>query len=315
MHQHHAYWQDTFPYDAKNYDQRNCAAIGDVMAASPSPTVRRKRLGIELRRLREQADLTCEAVGHRLNCSGTRISRIETGRISIRPGDVRELLEIYGVTGAEADLLVQLAREARQKGWWHAYGRALPTWFEAYVGLEAAAVRFRDFQSMVIPGLLQTEDYARAVLRAAPYPGTADDIDRQVALRMERQGILGQGSPPDLWLVLTESVLRAQVGGPAVMRSQLRRLVDVAERPNVTLQVLPVTTAAHVQPISPFTILEFPDAADPTVVYLEHLTGSLFLEGEEEIRHYTVVFDHLRAEALGNAASVDLIAGAAADLG
>jgi transcriptional regulator with XRE-family HTH domain len=315
MHQHHAYWQDTCPYDAKSGDERNCAAIGGIMAASPSPTVRRKRLGIELRRLREQADLTCEEVGHRLDCSGTRISRIETGRISIRPGDVRELLEIYGITGAGADLLVQLAREARQKGWWHTYGRALPTWFEAYVGLEAAAVRFRDFQSMVIPGLLQTEDYARAVLRAAPYPGTADDIDRQVALRMERQSILDQPSPPDLWLVLTESVVRVQVRGPVVMRSQLRRLIDVAERPSVTLQVLPVTIAAQVQPISPFTILEFPDAADPTVVYLEHLTGSLFLEAEEEIRRYTVVFDHLRAEALGKAASIDLIAGAAAEFG
>jgi transcriptional regulator with XRE-family HTH domain len=284
------------------------------MAASPSPTVRRKRLGIELRRLREQADLTCEEVGHRLDCSGTRISRIETGRISIRPGDVRELLEIYGVTGAEADLLVQLAREARQKGWWHTYGRALPPWFGAYVGLEAAAVRFRDFQSMVMPGLLQTEDYARAVLRAAPYPGSADDIDRQVALRMERQRILAQPSPPDLWLVLTESVVRIRVGGPAVMRAQLRHLVEVAERPNVTLQVLPFTTPAHVHPISPFTILEFPDAADPTVVYLEHLSGSLFLEAEDEVSRYTVVFDHLRAEALGTTASLDLIARVAAEL-
>jgi transcriptional regulator with XRE-family HTH domain len=314
MHQHRAYWQDTCPYDAKNSDERNCAAMGGIMAATPSPTVRRKRLGIELRRLREQAGLTCEEVGHRLDCSGTRISRIETGRISIRPGDVRELLEIYGVTGTGADLLVQLAREARQKGWWHTYGRALPAWFEAYVGLEAAAARFRDFQSMVIPGLLQTEDYARAVLRAAPSPGSADEIDRQVALRMERQNILAQPNPPDLWLVLAESVVRVKVGGPAVTRSQLRLLIDVAGRSNVTLQVLPFTTAAHVQPISPFTILDFPDAADPTVVYTEHLTGGLFLEAEEEVSRYTVVFDHLRAEALGTAASIDLIAGIAAKL-
>jgi len=284
------------------------------MAASPSPTVRRKRLGIELRRLREQASLTCEEVGQRLDCSGTRISRMETGRISVRPGDVRELLEIYGVTGTEADALVQLAREARRKGWWHTYGRVLPPWFEAYVGLEAAAVRFRDFQAMVVPGLLQTEDYARAVLRAAPNPGRAEDIDRQVALRMERQAILGQANPPDLWVVLAENIIRVQVGGPAVMRAQLRRLIDVAERSNVTLQVLPFTTAAHVQPISPFTILEFPDPADPTVVYLEHLTGSLFLETDEEISRYTVVFDHLRAEALGTAPSIDLIARVAAEL-
>ena len=282
--------------------------------ATPSPTVRRKRLGIELRRLREHAELTCEDVGRRLECSGTRISRMETGRISVRPGDVRELLEVYGVTGAEADSLVQLAREARRKGWWHTYGRVLPTWFEAYIGLESEAVRLRDFQPLVMPGLLQTEDYARAVLRAAPHAGSGAEVDRQVALRMERQKILSQPSPPDVCLVLSESVLRVQVGGPAVMRAQLRRLTDAAERPNITLQVLPSTTAAHAQPISPFTMLEFADAADPAVVYLEHLTGSLFLENEDEVRRYRVVFDHLRAEALGTSQSVGLIGQVAAEL-
>jgi len=282
--------------------------------ATPSPTVRRKRLGIELRRLRERAELTCEDVGQRLECSGTRISRMETGRISVRPGDVRELLEVYGVTGAEADSLVQLAREARRKGWWHTYGRVLPSWFEAYIGLESEAVRLRDFQPLVMPGLLQTEDYARAVLRAAPHAGSSAEIDRQVALRMERQAILGQAIPPDLWVVLSESVLRVHVGGPAVLRVQLMRLAEVAERPNVTLQVLPFTTAAHVQPISPFTMLEFTDDADPTVVYLEHLTGSLLLENEDEVRRYRVVFDHLRAEALGTGQTADLIARVAAEL-
>ena len=282
--------------------------------ATPSPTVRRKRLGIELRRLREQANLTCEDVGQRLECSGTRISRMETGRISVRPGDVRELLEVYGVTGAEADSLVQLAREARRKGWWHTYGRVLPTWFEAYIGLESEAVRLRDFQPLVMPGLLQTEDYARAVLRAAPHAGSGAEVDRQVALRMERQKILSQPSPPDVCLVLSESVLRVQVGGPAVMRAQLRRLTDAAERPNITLQVLPSTTAAHVQPISPFTMLEFADAADPAVVYLEHLTGSLVLERQDEVRRHRVVFDHLCAEALDTAQSAGLIARMAADL-
>jgi len=282
--------------------------------ATPSPTVRRKRLGIELRRLRERAELTCEDVGQRLECSGTRISRMETGRISVRPGDVRELLEAYGVTGAEADSLVQLAREARRKGWWHTYGRVLPSWFEAYIGLESEAVRLRDFQPLVMPGLLQTEDYARAVLRAAPHAGSSAEIDRQVALRMERQAILGQAIPPDLWVVLSESVLRVHVGGPAVLRVQLMRLAEVAERPNVTLQVLPFTTAAHVQPISPFTMLEFTDDADPTVVYLEHLTGSLLLENEDEVRRYRVVFDHLRAEALGTGQTADLIARVTAEL-
>jgi transcriptional regulator with XRE-family HTH domain len=276
--------------------------------------VPRKRLTTELRRLRERAGLTCEDVGQRLECSGTRISRMETGRIGARPGDVRELLEIYGVTGAEAESLVQLARDARRKGWWHSYGRALPPWFEAYVGLESAAARLCDYQPMVVPGLLQTQGYARAVLRAAPHAGRSEDLSRQVALRMQRQAILGQASPPEVRVVLSESVLRVQVGGPAVMRAQLQRLAELAKRPNLTLQVLPFSTAAHVQPISPFTILEFADPADPAVVYLEHLTGSLFLENEDEVRRYRVVFGHLSAEALGTGESAGLIARAAASL-
>ena len=282
--------------------------------ATASPTVRRKRLGVELRRLREQAQLTCEDVGQRLECSGTRISRMETGRISVRPGDLRELLEVYGVTGAEADSLVELAREARRKGWWHTYGRTLPHWFESYIGLEFEAVRLRDFQSMVVPGLLQTEDYARSVLRAAPHAGSSAEVDRLVALRMERQTILGQDSPPDLWVVLSEGVLRVQVGGPAVMRAQLERLACIAERPNVTLQVLPCTATAHVHPVSPFTMLEFPDPADPAVVYLEHLTGSLVLENEDDVRRHRVVFDRLCAVALDARRSAGLIARMAADL-
>jgi transcriptional regulator with XRE-family HTH domain len=282
--------------------------------ATPSPTVRRKRLTTELRRLRERAGLTCEDVGQRLDCSGTRISRMETGRIGARPGDVRELLEIYGVTGAEADALVQLARDARRKGWWHSYGRVLQPWFEAYIGLESAAARLRDFQPLVVPGLLQTEGYARAVLRAAPPAGRAEDIGAQVALRMRRQAILDQPEPPEMWVVLSESVLRVQVGGPAVMRAQLRRLGDLAARPHLTLQVLPFSTAAHAQPISPFTMLEFADAADPAVVYLEHLTGGHFVENADEVRRYRVIFDHLRAEALGTGESAGLIGRAAAGL-
>jgi len=279
---------------------------------TPSPTVRRKRLTVELRRLREQAGLTCEDVGQRLECSGTRISRIETGRIGARPGDVRELLEIYGVTGAAADSLVQLARDARRKGWWHAYGRVLPPWFEAYVGLESDAARLHDFQPSVVPGLLQTQDYARAILRDAPYADYGEDIDQQLALRMRRQAVLDQPRPPQVRMVLGESVLWMQVGGPAVMRAQLLRLADLAAGPDLTLQVLPLRTAAHAQPAGPFTLLEFADPADPTVVYLEHLTGSLLLDEDEEVQRYRAMFDHLRAEALGPGPSADLIVRTAA---
>jgi len=281
------------------------------MAAVPSPTVRRKRLGTELRRLREQAGLTCESVGQRLDCSGTRISRIETGRISVRPGDVRELLEVYGVTGDRADALVELAREARRKGWWHRFGPVMPSWLEPYLGLEAEAARLRDFQSMVLPGLVQTEDYTRAILRAAPGAGAGGDIEQQVALRMERQAVLDGAAPPELRLVLSESALRVQVGGPGVMRAQLRKLSEVAGHGQVTLQVLPAGAAAHVQAVSPFTILDFADPADPPVVYTEHLTGSLVLDDPGEVRAYTAVFERLRAEALDPGPSLDLIAASA----
>jgi transcriptional regulator with XRE-family HTH domain len=281
------------------------------MAVTPSPTVRRKRLGTELRRLREQARLTCESVGQRLDCSGTRISRIETGRISVRPGDVRELLEVYGVTGDQADALAELAREARRKGWWHRFGPVTPSWLEPYLGLEAEAAGLRDFQSMVLPGLVQTEDYTRAILRAAPGAGPAEDIEQQVALRMERQAVLDGSVPPELRLVLSEAALRVQVGGPEVMRAQLRKLAEVAGRGQVTLQVLPAGAAAHVQAVSPFTILDFADPADPPVVYTEHLTGSLVLDDPGEVRAYTAVFERLRAEALDPGPSLDLIAASA----
>ncbi len=284
------------------------------MAATPSPNVRRKRLGIELRRLREGCGLTCDQVGEKLDCSGPRISRIETGVIGVRPGDVRELLEIYGIGGEEADALVQLARDARKKGWWYSYGDVLPKWFEAYLGFEAEASRIRAFKPLVIPGLLQTQDYARAVLQAAPDAGSAHEISGQVALRMERQAILTRENPVDLWMVLSETALRIRVGTPEVMRAQLQHLTEITELPNVTLQVLPFSTAAHVNPVSVFNILEFSSSLAPDLVYLEHLTGGLFLEREEEIHRYKVEFDHLMAEAHGTKRSTTLIAEVADEL-
>jgi uncharacterized protein DUF5753 len=190
----------------------------------------------------------------------------------------------------------------------------LPDWFDAYVGFETEAVTFRDFQPLYIPGLLQTEDYARAVLKAAPIEGTPEDVDRQVGLRIERQGILTGENPAELWFVLSETALRVQVGGPAVMKAQLRHLVELAARPNITLQVLPFTATAHVNPVTGFRILGFPDRRDPTVVYVEHLTGALFLERDEEIHSYSVIFDHLRAEALGKEASIRLISSIADEI-
>lgn len=284
------------------------------MPATPGPTVRRKRLGIELRRLRQSLGLTCDQVGEKLDCSGPRISRLETGVISARPGDVRELLEVYGIKGEEADALVQLARDARKRGWWYTYGDVLPKWFEAYLGLEAEASHLRDFRPLIIPGLLQTEDYARSVLQAAPDAGPAHEISSQVDLRLERQSILTRNDPAELWLVLSETALRVQVGTPSIMRAQLHHLIEMSELRNVTLQILPFTTAAYVNPVSLFTILDFPAPVDPRVVYVEHLTGGVFLERQEEICRYTVVFDHLMAEALGTNESTALLAKVADEL-
>ena len=284
------------------------------MVAPPSPPVRRKRLGSELRRLREQARLTCDDVGRRLDCSGTRISRIETGRISARPGDVREMLEVYGVTGAGAESLVQLARDARRKGWWHAYGPVIPPWFESYLSLESEASGIREFAPITLPALVQTADYARAQLAgeagsgaAEGAPGTAADIDGQVALRREWQARLGRPGAPRLTLVIGESALRTRAGGPEVMRGQLDHLRELAALPTVSLQVLLLSSAAGARAVTPFTILDFADRADPSAVYLEYLTGSLVLDAAGEVRRYAAVFGQLRSGALGAADSAEFI--------
>ncbi len=284
------------------------------MVAVPSPPVRRKRLGSELRRLREQARLTCEDVGRQLDCSGTRISRIETGRISARPGDVREMLELYGVTGAHAESLVQLARDARRKGWWQAYGPVIPPWFESYLSLASEAAGIREFAPMILPGLVQTEDYARAQLAGAAgsaaaegQPGTAPDIDGQVALRREWQARLNRPDGPQLALVIGEGALRTWAGGPEVMRAQLDYLQELSALRAVSLQVLPLRSAAAVHAVTPFTILDFADRADPPAVYVEYLTGSLVLDAADEVRRYAAVFGELRSGALGTADSTKFI--------
>jgi len=283
------------------------------VASSSSPVIRRTRLGSELRRLREQAGLTCEAVGRQLECSGTRVSRLETGRISVRPGDVRELLDLYGVAGREVGDLVQLAREVRRKGWWHAYSRVVPPWFGSYLGLESEAAGLRDFQPLSVPALLQTEEYARVVLRAAPDAGPGDPAARRVALRMRRQAILARPSAPGLCVVIGEGALRAQTGGTAIMRAQLARLAGLAGRPAITLQVLPLRSGADADPVPPFTILDFRDGADRPVVYLEHLTGGVFLDGQDDIARYDAAFGQLCARALAPAESAALIARLARD--
>lgn len=281
------------------------------MTSRRSPTVRRRRLGLELRRLREASGVTIDSVAERLECSASKISRIETGHIGASTRDVRDILAIYGVDGDGAEELVQVAREARQKGWWHLYGAVLTG---AYVGLEAAAAAVRAYEAQLVPGLIQTPDYARAVIRAARPDISIEELDRRIHVRRIRQSLLTQDDPIDLWVVLDEAVFHRIVGDVSVMSCQLDRLVEAAELPNVTLQVLPFSAGAHAGMDGTFVILEYEEAVDPDVVFAENAAGGLFLEKDDELARYRFIFDHLRASALPPNTSVDVIAARAKEL-
>lgn len=270
------------------------------MGTGYSPTVRRRRLALELRRLREAARLTCEEVADHLECSASKISRVETGRVSVSPRDVRDMLDLYGVPAAQRESLVQLARDSRQKAWWHAFSDTMQPQFATYVGLESAACQIRIYEASLIPELLQTEDYARAVIRSGMTSSPGEGVERQVALRMARQSaITRDDDPPKVWAVLDEAALRRQVGGPGVMQMQLERLLAQAALPNVAIQVIPFAHGgAHPAMGRPFIILVFPERVDTDVVYLEDLTSAFHLEDVAEVDRYNVFFNHLRATAL-----------------
>jgi transcriptional regulator with XRE-family HTH domain len=277
------------------------------MVSEHSPTVRRRRLALELRRLREAAKLTCEEVADHLECSASKISRVETGRVSVSPRDVRDMLELYGVPSAQRESLVQLARDSRQKGWWHAYSDTMQPQMATYIGLESAASEIRIYEVSLIPGLLQTEDYARAVIRAGMVNSPAEDIERRVSLLMARQPAVVREDPPKVWAVLDEAALRRRVGGSGLMRLQLEHLLAQAALPNVAVQVIPFGGGAHPAMGRPFIILVFPERVDTDVVYLEDLTSALYLEDVAEVDRYNVFFNHLRATALSFDDSAALI--------
>lgn len=278
------------------------------MTRGQGPTVRRRRLAGELRRLREAADLTIDEVAERLECSASKVSRVETGNVGVTPRDARDMLGVYGVTGEEADALVQLAREARKRGWWHAYNEVFTGTF---VGLEADASSLRAYQALLVPGLLQTRRYARAVIRAMRPDATESEIDRRVDARMERQALLQDAHPPEYWAVMDEAVLHRAVGGAEVMAEQLWRMVDIAALPHATIQVVPFGGGAHPGMEGPFLILGFPEQADQDVVYVDSTNGGLYLEDASEVHRYALMFDHLRAAAAKPDDSLDLIEAAA----
>jgi transcriptional regulator with XRE-family HTH domain len=270
-----------------------------------SPTLRRRQLGMDLRRLREEAGLTIEHVAEQLDCSASKISRIERGHTGVTPRDVRDMVTLYGVPAEETEALLQIAREARQKGWWQLFGTVLTG---TYVGLESAADSVRAYEALVVPGLLQTEDYARAMIRSRLPDIDAAEADQRLRVRMNRQSLLSQDDPLDLWLVLDEAVLHRPVGGRAVMRQQLDHMVTTAELPNVTLQVLPFGVGAHAAMDGTFSILLYKDIADQDFVFVPNAAGGLFLEKDEELERYSFIFDHLRANALRPDESVATIA-------
>ena len=286
------------------------------MSGRPSPTLRRRRLRIELRRLREEHGLTIEQVQARSggDLRAPTISRWETGDRTIRPTDLRLLLDIYQVHGDPREALLTLARQARERGWWQAYGPAVPDWFQVYLGLESEASSIRVYESELVHGLLQTADYYRAFLGAAPATAGADQAERKIEVRLARQERLAETDPPHYHAVLNEAVINRVVGGTAVMRAQLARITELATLPHVTVQVLPFSAGVHPAMEGAFRILGFPEPPDPDVVYLENQAGSLYLEEPAETSRYAQMFTHLTTQALNPGESLRMITQAAAGL-
>ncbi len=267
------------------------------MSATVNPTVSRRRLGSELRRLREISGMSTQQVTERLLISQPKISLLENGRRLVKPRDVRDLCALYGVQDQRrVDHLMQLARESGQQGWWNSYGD-IP--HGAYIGLEAEAAAIRLYEPLVIPGLLQTPAYARAVIAGTIPHVTPEQAAAHLQVRLRRQDRLGAPrNPLRLWAVLDESALRRVVGSREVMRKQLDHLIHLGARPHITMQVLPHGVGAHPGVSGQFSLLEFADATDASVVYLERLTSDLYLEKRSDVRLYGDLYAHLQAQAL-----------------
>jgi transcriptional regulator with XRE-family HTH domain len=272
-----------------------------------SPTARRRRLATALRQLREERNLNCTEAGKAVGWSESKISRIETGRIKIAQPDLELLLDLYEVTGETRAGLFTLARQATHRGWWRSYSDALPAWFENYVGLENGAKSLFTYQNQLVPGLMQTEEYATALFAANQPALSTDEVERQLAARATRQALLTAATPLQVWVILDEAVLRRQVGGKAIMRAQLHRLLEIAAMPNVTLQVMPFGEGAHASMGTSFELLQFPEPGDTAIVYIEDHTSSQYLEAAPDIERYTLIFDHLRASALAPERSAEFV--------
>jgi transcriptional regulator with XRE-family HTH domain len=273
------------------------------------PAVRRRKLGAELRAQRARAGLTSKQAAARVDWHQSKVSRIETGSSGVKPADVRRLLDAYGVDDPQLrELLLVLAGSedgGGRQNWWHAYRGVLPPAYRDFISLESQASAMRTLETLVVPGLLQTPEYARAVTRAAVGPPDDANLDTLVEVRLARQDVLRADPPLRMSAVLDEAVLRREVGGPEVMRAQLRRLVTAARLPHVRLQILPFAAGAHIGITGPFVIFSFPSTSDLDVVVLDHLTSSLYLERKEELQAYAEAFSSLQSNALSPEDSLD----------
>jgi hypothetical protein len=256
-------------------------------------------LGQQLRKLREAAAVSPEQAGYEIRASRSKISRMETGMVRFKERDVADLLTLYGVTdGRTRANLLALVGQANSPGWWSTYSDIMTDWFEAFVGLEAAASVIRTFELQYVPGLVQTEDYARAVMLLGHRAAPSVEIERRVTLRLKRQELLTRHDPPQLWLVVDEGALRRPFGGADVMRAQLDRLIEVAALPHVTIQAVPFNHVGHAAAGGSFTVLRYEDSDIPDVVYIDQLTSALYLDKREDVEHYMEIMNQLSAEAL-----------------
>ena len=278
------------------------------MAERRAPSVRSRQLAVELRRLREEATLTGEEVASRLGWSAAKVSRMETARTAVAPADLQLLLDLYGISGQHRERLIELGRTARQRGWWDAYADMLGPEYATLIALESEAESAGWYAAQIVPGLLQTEEYAREIIRSTLLISPPGEVERRVQVRMSRQRVLTRDNPLELSVVLDEAALERQVGGAGVMRAQLRYLAEVAGSPNVRIQVLPNAAGAHPAVTGEFTILRFPELIAPDVVYLEHMTSNIYVEREAEVFRYNLALERLSTLAVGHEESVALIA-------
>lgn len=286
------------------------------MPRPESPTVRRIMLGIRLRALRTRAGVTADDAARHIARTDSTISRMETGQSSVPARVLERLMELYGATPEEAAQLTELAKAARQRGWWQRYGEVLHPGFELYLGLEAEATEIGIYASEWVPGLLQTPDYAQAIMSVEPRPPSDDEIQARVEARLARQAILDGDNPLQYWAVLNEAVLRRTVGSPDIMREQLHALTARAHQRNVKLQVLPFDAGAHPATCGSFTLLalDLGEAAVSDYAYVENRAGSLLMDKIKEVETHRLAFDSLRAQALNPRESMALIEKTAAEL-